>query len=136
MSHHMLPEGVLDVWGMVAEFHRKFDCTIAESPQFPFLIERLRRLKHLDEEFNELLIADRNGDLVEVADALADIVYLVYGYAIAHGIDLYETLEEVHRSNLTKTLDDKGKIVKGEGYKKPQIAKALGWDSLDHLVTL
>jgi predicted HAD superfamily Cof-like phosphohydrolase len=74
-------------------------------------------------------------DLVEIADALADLAYVVYGAAIVHGIDLDAVVAEVHRSNMSKLGEDgqplrreDGKTLKGPNYFPPDIAKVLGID--------
>ena len=76
----------------------------------------------------------RNG--VEVADALGDLVYVIYGFALELGYDLAAVIEEIHASNLTKAgadgkpiLREDGKVMKGPHYVKPDIAAALEMDS-------
>jgi len=71
-------------------------------------------------------------DLVETADALADLVYVIYGFALEAGIDLDAVLAEVHRSNLSKLMPDgsvkrreDGKVLKGPGFSAPDIAAVL-----------
>lgn len=71
-------------------------------------------------------------DHVEVADALADIVYVAYGTALTYGIDLDAVLQEVHRSNMSKLgpdgrpiLREDGKVLKGPGYFPPAIGEVL-----------
>lgn len=86
----------------------------------------------LEEEVQELAVASEARDLVGIADALADIVYVVYGTALTYGIDLDLVLREVHRSNMSKLdLDGKpilredGKVLKSAQYFRPQIARVL-----------
>jgi predicted HAD superfamily Cof-like phosphohydrolase len=71
--------------------------------------------------------------LIGIADALADIVYVVYGAALTYGIDLDAVLREVHRSNMSKLDSDgkpvlraDGKVLKSDRYVRPDIAAALG----------
>jgi predicted HAD superfamily Cof-like phosphohydrolase len=78
------------------------------------------RISFLQEEFDEYVEPARAGDLAAVADALADMVYVIHGTALAYGIPLDEVLAEVHRSNMSKLgLDGRpmlradGKVVKG-----------------------
>jgi len=86
----------------------------------------------LEEECNEYVAAVAARDLVGIADALADIVYVVYGTALTYGIDLNLVLGEVHRANMSK-LDssgrplkrDDGKVVKSDRYSPPDIAAVL-----------
>lgn len=79
---------------------------------------------NLDDQFQR--------DPIETADALADLVYVVYGMALECGIDLDEVLAEVHRSNLSKLMPDgsvkrrsDGKVLKGPDFSSPDIAKTL-----------
>jgi NTP pyrophosphatase (non-canonical NTP hydrolase) len=89
---------------MVRAFHEAFDLVIRNKPDAcPVTDEEvdLRMLLTL-EEVEELAQAMTDGDVVEVADALADIVYVVYGTALHYGIDLDAVVREVHRSNMSK----------------------------------
>jgi predicted HAD superfamily Cof-like phosphohydrolase len=86
----------------------------------------------LEEEVGEFVAASEKGDLVGIADALADIVYVVYGTALTYGIDLDAVLREVHRSNMSKLgsdgkplIRDDGKVIKSEKYAPPDIASVL-----------
>lgn len=81
---------------------------------------------------------DHTRDTVEVADALADLVYVIYGMALELGIDLDEVLREVQASNLSKLGEDgkpiyreDGKVLKGPGFFNPNIARVLGLESED-----
>lgn len=91
---------------MVAQFHRTFDLPVKYEPSMnSFRAYGELRRDLIVEEANEFRAAVRNDDLVEAADALADLVYVVYGAAITFGLDLDAILEEVHRSNMTKLWD-------------------------------
>ena len=107
---------------------------------WPHLIPQGRaydRYEWMLEELNEFREAVRNDDLVEIADALADIIYLAYGTAVEYGIDLSPVHDEVHRSNMDKRHPDgkfhyyaDGKVNKPEGWMPPNVQKALreqGW---------
>jgi predicted HAD superfamily Cof-like phosphohydrolase len=90
------------------------------------------RLGLIEEEFNELKVAVKDRDIVEMADALADIAYVVCGFALEAGIDLNAVFNEVHASNMTKMGGDgepvkreDGKILKGPNYIKPDVRKVL-----------
>ena len=118
---------------MVREFHERFGLPVQEGPTVPDGRERMLRFDLLAEEFREYNEADMTGDVVEVADALADMVYVIYGTALVYGIDLDAVLAEVHRSNMTKlgpdgrpVLREDGKIMKPEGFERPRIAEVLG----------
>jgi predicted HAD superfamily Cof-like phosphohydrolase len=141
---------------MLIEFHKAFGHPIA---RFPNLHRdnsvRELRMELLNEEFNEYLDAETSNDLVGVADALGDMLYIIYGTALAYGIPIQAVLEEIHRSNMSKLgLDNKpvyaenGKITKGPFYTKPNLRRVIalrrfeilaeaedcdgfGWDFLD-----
>ena len=86
----------------------------------------------IEEEFNETLNAFIEDDLVEVADGLADMVWVIMGMCNSAGIDFDKVWKEVKSSNMSKFVDgkfiknDAGKIMKPETYFKPDIKKALG----------
>ena len=86
----------------------------------------------ITEEYKETLEAFENNDLIEVADGLADMVWVIMGMCSSCGIDFNKVWEEVRASNMSKFVDGKfvknesGKILKPEGYFKPNISKALG----------
>ncbi len=85
------------------------------------------RSKLIREELAEYERACENGDLVEVADALADLCYVILGTSVYHGIDLQPLFDEVHRSNMTKEMarDNINKPIKGASFEKPRIAELL-----------
>ena len=88
------------------------------------------RLSLIKEEIQELVDAMNNKDLVEVADALTDILYVTYGTGHAFGINLDKCFEEVQNSNMSKLdkngqpiYNDDGKVMKGPNYFKPDLSK-------------
>ncbi len=86
------------------------------------------RVRLIEEEVTELIDALASGDVVGVADALADIQYVVNGAAIVWGIDLDPVAAEVHRSNMTKRggkLREDGKLLKPDHYEPPNIERVL-----------
>lgn len=91
--------------------------------------ERQLRRTLLHEEYNEYTVAEAEGDLVEIADALADMTVIIFGTANAYGLDLPAVLGEVMRSNMSKVnpktgkVDrrEDGKILKGDNYLPPMI---------------
>ena len=118
---------------MVLEFHKTFGAKIGESPSLDVSeTSHELRINLIEEEFSEYKKAIEEKDLIEVADALADLAYVIYGAAITYGIDLDAVIKEVHRSNMSK-LDENskpiyradGKIMKGPNYSPPCIEKAL-----------
>lgn len=121
---------------MVRSWHEKYGQQVRDAPDPAApddLIELRRRLQ--EEELEELVEAMEARDIVGIADALADLLYVVYGTAVSYGIDLDAVFAEVHRSNMTKTHDPSrakyaGKVVvKGDDYEPPQIARVLGLES-------
>ena len=90
------------------------------------------RLDLIKEELEELTEAMKNKDLLEVADALTDILYVTYGAGHAFGIDLDKCFDEVQNSNMSKLdengkpiYNDSGKVMKGPNYFKPDLSKFL-----------
>jgi predicted HAD superfamily Cof-like phosphohydrolase len=118
---------------MVREFHLAFALPWRDRPQTVSAAERALRQALIQEEFEEFVRAAESDDLVGVADALADLLYVVYGAAGAYGIDIRPVFAEVHRSNMAKVggrRDARGKLQKPEGWQPPQlgpILRAQGW---------
>lgn len=122
-----------DVAVAVAEFHAAFNLPRRTQPSIDVekSLEALR-ISLLEEEVGELVTATRARDLTGIADALADITYVVYGTALTYGIDLDSVLGEVHRSNMSKLDHDgkpiiraDGKVLKSERYSPPNVAAVL-----------
>jgi len=111
---------------MVREFHAKYGQPIAEEPnEFIPMERRELRKKLMKEEPQETCDAIDACNIVEIADGIADSIYVALGTAIEYGIDLEPVFAEVHRSNMTKTPGvqrDDGKILKGPGFTPPDIA--------------
>ena len=116
----------------VKHFMTTFGQEVTPKPEMPELGTIKLRLALIEEELGELREALINDDMVETADALADILYVVYGAAAAFGMNIDEIFEEVHDSNMSK-LDENGKpiyselgkVLKGPGYFEPKIATIL-----------
>lgn len=112
---------------MVADFMRSGEQQVNETPTWPDQDTSLLRFKLIDEELNELSDAMLNEDIVEVADALTDLLYVIYGAGHAYGIDLDRCFAEVHRSNMSKFVDGKfikdanGKVLKPKTYSPPDL---------------
>ena len=125
-----------EVISMVGEFHDAFKIGNEQSP-IGKIAEKdyLLRYKLMREENEEYLEAAENGDLVEVADALGDMLYILCGTILKHGMQhkIEEVFEEIQRSNMSK-LDENGqpiyredgKVLKSELYFKPDIKTILG----------
>ena len=117
----------------VAVFHATFGLPRNDEPTADVSAELAAlRVRLLAEEVDEFAAATEEVDLVGIADALADIVYVAYGSAITYGIDLDAVLAEVHRSNMTKLdsdgrvlLREDGKVAKSQNYTPPNIADVL-----------
>tara|TARA_X000001036_G_C20041973_1_gene547276 strand:+ start:84 stop:455 length:372 start_codon:yes stop_codon:yes gene_type:complete len=114
----------------VRKFMETFGQEIKEKAQFPN--EKITSLRYdlIKEELDELKEAMDNNDIKEVADALTDILYVTYGAGHAFGINLDKCFEEVQNSNMSKLgsdgkpiYNDKGKVMKGPNYFKPNLNK-------------
>ena len=116
----------------VGDFMEACDQEICIDPAFPDGETVALRLALIEEEWHELLEAQEDRNLVEVADALIDLLYVIYGTGHAYGIDLDACFEEVHNSNMSKLVDgyaqknDMGKVMKGPGYYPPDLETLLG----------
>ena len=118
---------------MVADWHRAFNVPILDTPTFPSEARIGLRVNLIAEEVSELFAALNNKDIVEVADALADLLYVTYGMALEFGIPIDEVFEEVQSSNMSKLDEDgkpiyrdDGKVMKGPNFRLPDIASVLG----------
>ena len=114
----------------VKKFMETFGQEIKEKASFPD--DKITSLRYdlIEEELNELKEAIDKKDIKEVADALTDILYVTYGAGHAFGIDLDKCFEEVQKSNMSKLgsdgkpiYDNKGKVMKGPNYFKPNLEK-------------
>jgi len=117
----------------VLAFHEAFDLPRQALPN-AHVAEALAELRVdlLCEEVQEFADATKQRNLVGLADALADIVYVAYGTAITYGIDLDEVIAEVHLSNMSKLgrsgrplLRDDGKVLKPPCYRPPDVTRVL-----------
>ena len=118
----------------VREFHEVFDHPVRDVPQAIPFEEWDLRAELIFEELKEYEEAAQEGDVVEIADALGDLLYVVFGTAVAHGIDLEPVFREIHRSNMSK-LDENGepvphpavpgKIGKSSRYTPPHLEEIL-----------
>ena len=114
----------------VKTFMETFDQEVKTKPSFS--TDKINSLRYdlIKEELEELKEAMENKDLLEVADALTDILYVTYGAGHAFGIDLDKCFEEVQSSNMSK-LDEDGKpiyhesgnVMKGPTYFRPDLTK-------------
>ena len=114
----------------VKTFMQTFGQEVKLKPSFSS--EKINDLRYnlIKEELDELKQAMKDKDLLEVADALTDILYVTYGAGIAFGIDLDKCFEEVQNSNMSKLgvdgkpiYNEAGKVMKGPNYFKPDLSK-------------
>lgn len=130
-KEHSLAEKIKAVY----QFHSAFGIENNDQPEHNIgEQEFLLRHRLMREENDEYLDACRNGDLVEIADALGDMMYILYGTICKHGLQdrIADIFDEIHRSNMSKLGADgkpiyreDGKVMKGENYFRPNIAKYL-----------
>ena len=114
----------------VGTFMETFGQEVKTKPSFSTEKINKLRIDLIKEELKELTEAMNNKDLLEVADALTDILYVTYGAGHAFGIDLDKCFEEVQNSNMSKLdengnpiYNDSGKVMKGPNYFKPDLSK-------------
>ncbi len=114
----------------VGVFMKTFGQEVKDKPSFSTDKINKLRLDLIKEELNELTEAMNNKDLLEVADALTDILYVTYGAGHAFGINLDKCFEEVQNSNMSKLdvngkpiYNERGKVMKGPNYFKPDLTK-------------
>ena len=116
----------------VGTFMKTFGQEVKTKPSFSTDKINKLRIDLIKEELGELTEALNNKDLLEVADALTDILYVTYGAGHAFGINLDRCFDEVQQSNMSKLDDDgnpiyndSGKVMKGSKYFKPDLSKFL-----------
>lgn len=120
----------------VAEFHKAFGLGINNTPTAN-LGEPKNRLRFnlMKEENEEYLTAANEGNMVEVADALGDMLYILCGTILEHGMQdkIEEVFAEIQRSNMSKlgadgkpVVREDGKVLKGPGYSQPDLKKIFG----------
>ena len=117
---------------MVGDFMEAFGQEVLYMPKMPDTNLAALRLDLITEEVQELRDGLGKNSMLEIADALTDILYVVYGAGHAFGIDLDECFNEVHRSNMTKLGEDgrplyreDGKVMKGPNYEDPNLEQFL-----------
>ena len=114
----------------VGTFMKTFGQEVKTKPSFSSDKINKLRIDLIKEELEELQEAMKNNDLLEVADALTDILYVTYGAGHAFGIDLDKCFDEVQNSNMSKLgengepiYNEFGKVMKGPNYFKPDLSK-------------
>ncbi|MFG2813053.1 MULTISPECIES: pyrophosphohydrolase domain-containing protein [unclassified Streptomyces] len=122
---------------LVSEFHRAFGLDARTIPTEIGAELAAHRGELLAEEAAEVAEVSVTGPLDHLAQELADVVYVAYGTALVHGIDLDEVIAEIHRANMSKVGPDgeiarreDGKVLKGDHYRAPDVSAVLrrqGW---------
>ena len=114
----------------VGIFMKTFGQEVKKKPSFSTDKINKLRIDLIKEELDELIEASKNKDLLEVADALTDILYVTYGAGHSFGIDLDKCFDEVQKSNMSKLdengkpiYNESGKVMKGPSYFKPDLSK-------------
>ena len=119
----------------VATFMKTFGQEVHTKAQFPN--EKIVKLRYdlIHEELEELLVAIKEKNMLEIADALTDILYVTYGAGHSFGINLDRCFDEVQKSNMSKLGDDGkpiynnyGKVLKGPNYFAPNLKKIIELD--------
>ena len=114
----------------VKTFMNTYGQDVKKKAEFPENKIVQLRIDLIEEELNELKEAIKNKDIVEVADALTDILYVTYGAGHSFGVNLDQCFDEVQRSNMSKLgedgkpiYNDSGKVMKGPNYFAPNLKK-------------
>lgn len=114
----------------VEEFMWKAGQSVPQRLVMPDTHVQQLRYDLIAEELAELKVAQEQGDIVGIADAIADLLYVVYGAAVAYGLPAQQLFDEVHASNMSKFIDGHrrpdGKWIKGPSYRPAAIKTVLG----------
>lgn len=116
----------------VKDFMIAYDQEVLDEPSLPTFDVAKLRTELIREEYTELIDAINKMDIVEIGDALTDLLYVTYGAGHAIGINLDKCFEEVHNSNMSKLGEDgkpiyreDGKVLKGPNYWAPNLKRVL-----------
>lgn len=131
-KNHTLPS----LWDAVRDlhdFHTTFEVPVLDTPQWPSADRIKLRRKLISEEFLELHDAFEAKDIENLAQELVDLIYVSIGTALELGIPLHHVWDEVHKANMAKVdpetkkvrRREDGKVLKPDGWQKPDIRKAL-----------
>lgn len=117
---------------LVGDFMQSFAQQVNHQPELVDKAVSDLRVDLIAEELEELQAAIEDDDIIEIADALTDLLYVVYGAGHTYGIDLDECFKEVHRSNMSKLGSDgkpiyreDGKVLKGPGFSEPDLGSVI-----------
>ena len=134
MSETTTTKGIITKVMSVHEFHEVFKIGNATELNIPAEREYMLRYNLIKEETDEYLDACRKGDITEIADALGDQLYIIFGTILKHGLQhkIEEVFDEIQRSNMSKLGEDgnpiyreDGKVMKGPNYFKPDFSVIL-----------
>ena len=134
MTAQLKEDRILSNFGKVKEFMDAFGQEVVTKPEWPDAKTMELRMDLIEEEVEEFNDAcfNASGSLVDIADALSDILYVVYGAGHAFGIDLDKCFSEVHRSNMSKLGEDgkpiyrdDGKVLKGKNFQEPNLKEVM-----------
>jgi predicted HAD superfamily Cof-like phosphohydrolase len=125
---------------MVLDWHERFGARVRSTPGPVDPKTRDLRIALIKEELGELEEAGDKQDLTKIADAIADLLYVVYGTAVSYGIDIEPIFQEVHRSNMSKgdpeiVRASNGKILKSKNWTPPDLEPILKAQTLKSLET-
>lgn len=118
---------------MVKQFNKTYEIPVRKNPTLIDEEEHNLKFNLMLEELNEYMLACSESNLEDVADAVVDMMYILYGIILAHGLSnvIFDMFEEVHNSNMSKLENGKvlrrsdGKIMKGSEYFKPNLKQFL-----------
>ena len=115
---------------MAKEFHNRFGVFTRSSPGLVDEATKELRIRLIREEMGEFEKAANDKNLVKIADALADLLYVIYGTGVSYGIDLEPIFREVHESNMSKgdpnvVRAPNGKILKAKNFRPPNLQPIL-----------
>ena len=110
---------------IVKEFHKQNKLPISEAPKTLGTLQQINRESLILEEFSEYVEAASNKDIRKIAKELTDLLYVVIGTFVEHGLPMDRLFEEIHRSNMTKKgggLSMLGKLLKPKQYREPDLS--------------
>jgi predicted HAD superfamily Cof-like phosphohydrolase len=114
-------------------FHQTFRLPVGDRPEFTSAMDQSLRMRLINEEMRELRLAHMRGDIVECADAIGDLIYVLCGMGVSYGIPMNEVWNAIQTANMRKLGDDgqpiyreDGKVAKPPGWEPPDIRAVLG----------
>lgn len=119
----------MDYYKAVEDFHRMLDLPVAERPTNIDRASFARRIRLINEELSEYCKAVSNDDIVGIADGLGDLLYVVFGAAVEHGLPMDTIFSQIQTSNMTKRdgyMDAGGKWVKPDNYVPVDLSWLMG----------